>query len=212
MEIQTNLVWLNKHNGADKIEAEYMQKCLDEFEGTLYGVVMGSAYGGALEYMGKLWKGRGEVYGFDTFEDKHPEKLAVSTGDREARCMDHWYKSDIYGTDGLAYDYQRGVLDSAGLDNVHLIKGLVSEESCKDLPHINYAFLDMDILVSMHTGYKAVRDLLVPGGYLLLHDVTIKGNLPLLYDWYHQEIRDKYEVVYESPNTHLAVLKNNEKA
>ena len=40
------MITLNDCNGADKLCAKYEKKCLTEFEGDLYGVVMGIAYGG----------------------------------------------------------------------------------------------------------------------------------------------------------------------
>ena len=178
--------WLNKLNGADLIEIKYTTKCMEEFEGDLTAVVMGSAYGGCLEAMGKLLKDRGKVYGCDTFEDMHPVHLAPTQGGFEATCMNHWYNREDYGTDRLAYDYQRKELDKQGLDNVILIKGEVGPHTVKDLDKIHYAFLDMDMPKSMDNGYQAVKNKIVKGGYIMFHDTQ---NIGSLTSWYNQEVR-----------------------
>lgn len=204
------MVWLNNVNGADIVERRYFEDCLIRFHKKLIGVVMGSAYGGSLEEMGKAWKDRGFVYGYDVFEATHPKHLAVNVTDQEATCMEHWYQKDVYGTAGLSYDYQRGQLDSQGLFNVTLVKGEVKTNSCRDLPYIDYAFLDMDILQSMDNGYKAVKDKIVKGGYLLLHDVT--GNFVSLAKWYN-DIKEsgEWDVVEEVPASLIVVLKKRGK-
>jgi hypothetical protein len=78
-------------NGADKVVLDYAKKCLTEFKGELNSAVMGVAYGGDVEDIGKLWKGRGKVYGFDTFAG-HPKQLVKDQTNFQATCMDYWYK------------------------------------------------------------------------------------------------------------------------
>jgi len=178
------MIWLNETNGADKVELEYGKKCL-KFKGHINGAIMGSAYGGSVEAFAKLWKGRGTIYGFDTFEDLHPGHLADDTASFEAICMDHWYHEDRFGKDKLRIEYQREELDSQGLDNAILIKGEVHKDSCKDIDKLHYVFLDMDIPQSMRNGYLAVKDRIVKGGYLLLHDIQ---NIKSVRDWYEAEV------------------------
>lgn len=178
--ITTHLKTLNDINGADNVCNMYEKKCLEEFEGQLIGVLMGIAYGGDVERCAKNWTNRGIVYGFDTFEG-HPSFLVKTPTDFEATCMDHWYR--LFGMDKLSMEYQRRELDVMGLTNAQLVKGLVTKDSCKDIPYINYAFLDMDILESMVAGYEAVKDKIVKGGYLVLHDVM---SIPRLVDWYKE--------------------------
>lgn len=204
---RATLIELNDTNGASEITYRYAKAVLDTFAEHLYGVQMGIAYGGGVERMAQLWNERGDVYGYDTFEDLHPSHLADSPQSREATCMDHWYRKEIHGTEKLSYDYQKSVLEN--FKNAHLIKGLVTEDSCKDLPKIHYAFLDMDLYTSMVTGYKAVEDKMVKDGYLLLHDVVTQSNLPRLYDWYNNVVlKDKrWQEVYKDEGTHLAVLR-----
>lgn len=205
-----SLAWLNALNGASEIEIEFSARCIDKFKGELLGAVMGVAYGGGVEKVGQLWKGRGKVYGFDTFEDLHPKQLAEAQDSFEALCMDYWYGKDVFGTEHLAYDYIRGELDKEGLDNVILKKGLINESSLKDIPYLNYALLDMDIHESMKTGYELVRQKVVKGGYLLLHDVIPPTHLPKLNDLYLNTIlKDpevKWKVVREIHQCFLVVL------
>jgi hypothetical protein len=209
IEPKTTLKWLNKHNGAAQICYELHKRIMQEFEGKLYGVVMGSAYGGELEALGTLWKDRGVVYGMDTFTT-HPEHLAVDTQSDEARCMDHWYRDDIYGKEALQYDYQRQILDEQGLDNVILVKGEVNKDSCKDIPEIHYALIDMDMIVSMKNGYSALEGKIVKGGYLCLHDVLPDNHLGgYIYNWWYDEVLPKgeWKIVEEIPASHLGIYR-----
>jgi hypothetical protein len=180
------MIWLNEVNGADKVCAEYHQKLLEEFpEEHLTGVIMGSAYGGEVEEIAKLWKDRGTIYGYDVFEELHPKHLAEDKDGFDATCMDHWYQESVHGTEKMAYDYQRKQLDDQGLTNAILVKGEVHPESCKDLKEIHYAFLDMDIPFSMRQGYAAVKDKIKTGGYLFLHDTQ---NIPGLTEWFKNDV------------------------
>ena len=205
-----SLPYLNKLNGASEVEDKYSQKCLDEFEGELTAVQMGIAYGGCSESLGKLWKGRGKVYGFDTFEDLHPKELGEK-GTFESDCMDYWYQKDILGTEHLKYKYIREELDKEGLDNVILRKGLIGKDSLKGISSVNYALLDMDMYESMKIGYDLVKDKIVKGGYLLLHDVLPVHHLPKLYVLYVNTILDdkdiEWEVVEEKPQSFIVALK-----
>lgn len=187
------MITLNEINGADKLCAKYEKKCLEEFEGDLYGAVMGIAYGGDVERIARdIWGERGKVYGFDTFEAGHPKHLAEDIQSFQATCMDLWYGQN--GMDKLAYDYQRKELDRQVLTNAILVKGEVHKDSCKDIPYLNYAFLDMDIIASMEAGYEAVKDKIVSKGYLLMHDVV--GSIPELTPFYDR-IKKDWEIVEE---------------
>lgn len=199
-----SLFWLNQLNGACEIEKKYWKKVLETVDEPI-GIVMGSAYGGSIEDMGLRSKGRGKVYGFDTFEDLHPKFLANDPASIEAMCMDYWYLPQTYGTDALAYDYQRRKLDEQGLDNVILVKGMVNHDSCNDIPYINYAFLDMDIPKSMSDGYEAIGDKLVSGGYLLLHDYH---NISGVMKWANDAIRTNpgYDYIEDVPASYIIVF------
>ena len=185
---------LNKiANNAQDICLNYCQKLLTEVDTPLIGAEFGSAYGGGVESIGKLWKDRGIVYGFDTFIG-HPKQLAVNLQDEEATCMDFWYQ--YFPNDELSYEYQRAELNRQGLDNVILKKGLNDVFSCEEIPYLNYALLDLDILASMKIGYEAVKNKIVKGGYLFFHDVI---QLPLLNDWFLNEVmRDNlWEIIVQ---------------
>lgn len=185
-EINTELIWLNKVNGADLIADEYHKRVMNEFEGDLYGAVLGSCYGGELESMAKTWGDRGKVYGFDVFEDLHPRHLSEDpVNNFDATCMEHWYQESVFGTEKLHIDYQRQMIKDLKLDTITLTKGEVHKDSFKDIPKLHYAFLDMDLPVSMINGYSAVRDKIVSGGYLLLHDTQ---NIPGVGEWYKKEV------------------------
>lgn len=176
---------LNEINGADKLCDEYEKKCLTEFEGELIGVMMGICYGGDVERLAKTWKDRGRVYGFDTFEDLHPKHLSTDpVGGFDATCMDGWY--ELYGKHDLSINYQREELNKMGLYNAFLRKEEVNNDSCIDIPYINYAFLDMDMLASMKSGFEAVKYKILSKGYLLLHDTY--QCIEELSQWYEKEL------------------------
>lgn len=207
--MSTVLVELNKaaNNGDDKHIHRFAHQVMQEFSGELIGVELGSAYGGNVEYISKLWGKRGKYYGYDTFEG-HPKQLAQPGEDFPRDCMDYWYKDDVLGRANLTYDYQRGVLDKLGLRNAFLVKGIVTEHSCDDIEKIHFAFLDMDLPVSMKSGYAAVKDKIVKGGYLLLHDVTQPDHIAGLYQLFHEEIlpSDLWEEI-KVDSQFLAVLR-----
>jgi hypothetical protein len=181
--ITTSLKTLNEFNGADKVCDKYEKEILAKFSTNLIGVIMGVPFGGDVERLAKTWGEKGKVYGYDTFEG-HPKQLAKDINSFEATCMDLWYGQ--YGMDKVKIEYQRAELDKMGLTNAFLVKGLINKDSCKDLDHINYAFIDLDIIASMRAGYEAVKDKILPGGILILHDIN---NIPSLIPWYEKEIK-----------------------
>jgi hypothetical protein len=197
---------INDQNGASTLQLQIAEKLLNEFSGQLKAVEMGIAYGGGVEAIGKIWKGRGEVHGFDTFEG-HPKELAYSQEAHEAYCMDLQYVWG--GKEGLTYEYQRAELDRQRLSNVILHKGLVTEKSLDSMPGpIHYCLLDMDLITSMICGWLAVKDKIVKGGYLLLHDVVPRGHLVGLWGLY-QEIMASgdYELISETNSAYLVILR-----
>jgi len=201
------MIELNTLNGADRILRFVQSLIIADFpDDYLIGVEMGVAYGGGIEALGKLWKGHGMVYGFDTFAG-HPKELSLDAKSMEAVCMDEHYAN--FGHHKLTYKYQRSELDRQGLSNVILVKGLITGASCASLPFLHYCLLDLDLLISMEFGYAAVRDKIVDGGYLCLHDV-LSGVLPGLVPWY-AEIKKDWEVIFEGEKEDLAVLRRKSK-
>jgi hypothetical protein len=170
---------------------------------------MGIAYGGTLELCAKEWLGVGHLWGYDTF-DGHPKDIAPEEEDFERDCMDVWYDPKIYGKEKLSIEYQAEELKKAGVDSVTLVKGLVDEHSCDDIPYLNYAFLDMDIYESMKAGYKAVKDKILPGFCLFLHDVTPPNHIPRLFHWLNDELLvedgDMWEVAGNWDQAYLVCL------
>lgn len=206
----TKLTWLNRVNGADRITYEYCRRIMALPTDNLCGAILGSAYGGELEALAKLWKGRGTIHGFDTFEG-HPKHLVVDQENFEATCMDSWYEQDVGTKTKLSYGYQREELDRMGLDNVLLHKGLVHKDSLKDIPALHYCLLDMDIYESMKTGYEAVKDKILPGFLLFLHDAIPATHIPRVNKLLFKEIlrgKDKnmWEVVEKWEQAYLVAL------
>jgi len=200
------MIELNSLNGSDRILRALQGEIIKEFPyDLLIGVEMGIAYGGGVEALGKLWQGRGIVYGFDTFEG-HPKQLGSSSTSPESTCMDIHYAK--YGTEGLSYDYQRAELNRQELYNVRLVKGLVVDGCCWMIKNIHYCLLDLDFLVSMKLGYENVSSKIVLGGYLCLHDVVGHKILPDLHRWYENEVKKdkRWEVVFEGEKEDLAIL------
>jgi hypothetical protein len=212
------MIELNDTNGASTFTRQYADRCLTDFpDQKLTGAEFGIAYGGGVERIGKIWKGRGVVYGFDTFEG-HPKEIgelcafSAATGGRSsfaATCMDSWYSNPDYGTERLSLEYQKGELDRQGIDNVKLIKGLVTADM--DISFINelhYCLLDLDFPLSMLEAYYLVRGKIVSGGYLLLHDVIPAGHITGCNEVYKRILEDDiWDIVEEKDNYLLAILR-----
>ena len=212
------MIELNDTNGASTFTNNIAGRCLTEFTGRqLAGAEFGIAYGGGVERIGRMWRGRGIVYGFDTFEG-HPKEVgevcefsnkAGGKSSFAATCMDNWYSSSDYGTDKIKLEYQQAELDRQGLDNVRLVKGLITEKTnVSFIKELHYCFLDLDFPLSMRQAYYLVRDKIVKGGYLLLHDVLPKGHIPGCYEVYQEILQDGYfDIFAEKDNYLLAILK-----
>lgn len=180
----------------------YPALALTKFKDNLIGCEMGIAYGGGVEQIGKMWKGHGVIHGFDTFEG-HPTFLATPETQDAAHAMDPHYVK--YGKAALSYEYQRAELDRQGLDNVILHKGLLNPTSLDGIPYLHYALLDLDLLASMRIGWELVRPKMVQGGYLCMHDVTPRGYLVGLWEFYQEVLGSgEYKLVEEAST--LAVL------
>jgi len=206
LERRKRLINLNREgrNGDDLVVLKYAQIVKDNFKHPI-GVEFGSAYGGGVQDIAELWKGRGKYYGFDTFEG-HPKELG-EVGTFEANCMDNWYTNPLFGKDRLTYEFQRRILDNAGLDNAILVKELVTEETAKDLKEIHLAFLDMDMDKSMRDGFNAVKDKIVKGGYLLLHDAMPEWHLPKVHKLYLEIAQmEDWELISNDEGTYIVVF------
>lgn len=212
------MIELNAINGASVHTQNCVERLKTEFEGHLYGAEFGVAYGGGIEKIGRKWKGRGTVYGFDTFAG-HPRKVAdvceasIEDGGQESQaavCMDFWYKrGGEFDVAHVQYGNIRAELDRQQLDNVVLCAGLITDKT--DLwfvPKLHYVLLDLDFPLSMRQAYELVKHKLVPGGYLCLHDVLPVTHLHGLGEFYSDVLADGlFDVVGEYPESYLAVLK-----
>ena len=211
------LIELNTLNGAAKFTHELVEKCKQQFEGTIFAVEMGIGYGGGVHDIGLILKDRGIVFGCDTFTG-HPIELglidpaAIADGGMNSfavKCMAKWPSILHVGPEHVTYDFIRHELDKDGLFNVNLVKGLITEKTNIDfIPKIHYVLLDMDFVLSMRNGYRLVKDKIVPGGYLCLHDVVPYGHIYGLNEFYQEILKeDLFDVVQEEPKSFLAVLR-----
>jgi hypothetical protein len=214
------LVELNEFCGADRLTQDAAVRCLTEFEGPLYGLEMGICYGGGVQKIGLAWKERGTVWGFDTFEG-HPQEEMIERCEATKQaaqvmedvhtitCMERWYNDPEYGREKFTYDYIRKGLDELGLSNVHLVKGLVTDQTdISFIPKLHYVFLDMDYPQAQWDGYNLVKNLIVPGGYLCLHDMVRPNHMPGNYDMYQKMLAEGlFDIVTESDPAITAVLK-----
>ena len=173
----SQLKWLNRGGKASEFQLKKIEEVLSNFLGKITVLEVGSAYGGAVEEIAKISK-RINVYGYDTFEG-HPKDLSKDVKSVEAVCMDYWYRSDVFGTSTLDYDFQLKVLKSLKLNNAHLVKGRINEKSFGDLDKIHFAMLDMDLIVPTRIAYEALAPKIVQGGYMMFHDYG-ENHLPLL--------------------------------
>ncbi len=178
-----------------------------EFRSNIIGAEFGVAYGGGIQAIGKMWGRRGIIYGFDTFEG-HPKHIARTEGDFVARnAVDMWYAK--YGMEKLSAEYIQSVLSAQGLDNVKLVKGLVTADTqIEYIPYLDYVFLDLDFPTAMKAAYNLVKAKLTKGSYLCLHDVSPTGDIPGLFQLYEDIKREGlYEVVMEDYSVALVVLR-----
>lgn len=202
------MINLNDDNGAGPITREYAQRIFIKFDNPTLAE-LGSPYGGGVEQIGLMSRGKGKIFAFDTFTG-HPKELSYSQNSHEAICMDPQYAK--YGVEKLEYEYQRNELDRQGLHNVILRKGLINDNSIKDagITEIHYALLDLDMITPMVLAWKLVRPLMQPGGYLCLHDVTPREHIAGLWGLYQEILASgEYELILEESKSYIVVLQRN---
>lgn len=213
MKPSNHLRWLNAGNETGLIQLMTMENLIAKFPNEeIIGLEIGSAYGGGVEAMAGLLKGRGKYYGYDTFEG-HPRDLAVSPDALEATCMDMWYSDEGqfkgFGKgERLTYEYQRKILDEQGLDNAILVKGRINEHTFDDIKKAHFVLLDLDLINPMKMAYKAIRDKVVVGGYLFIHDTLPEDHLPMINVWAYKQVlaENMWKIVAESPQGNLTAL------
>jgi hypothetical protein len=209
MKNENRLAWLNTGSRAAQRQIILATKIMDEFPNEkLIHLEVGSAYGGGVEFMAKLWTYQGLVYGYDTFEG-HPKELSDDPKSLEATCMDMWYEHPLFGRKHLRYDYQRKILDDEGLTNAILVKGRINEHSFDDIKYAHMAMLDMDLVKPTMVAYHALKDKIITGGYMLFHDALPADHLPLIHNFVYSEVvKDKRWLIEgEYPNAYLTVLR-----
>jgi hypothetical protein len=66
------------------------------------------------------------------------------------------------------------------INNVTLHAGLINNQSLDNVPNIDFAFLDLDIVAAMNLAFDIVHPKLNKSGYLALHDIgNFSGSLDL---------------------------------
>lgn len=202
------LPWLNSGNETGIIQLMVMENLIAKFPNEeIIGLEIGSAYGGGVEAMAKLLKGHGKYYGYDTFVG-HPRDLAMDDNDLEAYCMDMWYEDPRFGTEKLSYEYQRRRLDEQGLDNAILVKGRVNEHSFDDIEKAHFVIIDLDMIKPTKIAYEAIKDKVVVGGYLFMHDALPEDHLPIINVLVYKQIlaENRWKIIAESPLGNLTAL------
>jgi hypothetical protein len=125
--------------------------------------------------------------------------------------MNYWYKNnDRYGTERFKDVFIQQELDSLGLLNVKLVKGLVTDQTdISFIPKLHYVLLDMDFPQAQWDGYNLVKNKIVKGGYLCLHDMVKPGHIHGCYEKYLDILNEGlFEIVEERPDPELlAVLR-----
>jgi hypothetical protein len=211
------MIELNDHNGASALTAKCIDDILKSFTGHLYAAEFGVAYGGGIQRIARKLEDRGFVYGFDTFAG-HPQEVAnlcektIEDGGVNAHaayCMQPWYeKGGEYEMSKLSTEYISAQLKTEGLNNVQLCKGLVTDKTdVSFIPKLHYCLLDLDYPLSMEQSYQLIKDKIVSGGYLCLHDVIPKGHINGLYELYQTILKEGFELVSEHPQSFLVILK-----
>jgi hypothetical protein len=203
------MINLNGEHG--NILYDLARKIMNEFDEALVGCEMGIAYAGGIEEIGKIWKGRGIIYGFDTFTG-HPKQIAElceycksagGVNSLAASNMDGWYER--YGREGYSYEYIRAELDRQGLDNVILIKGLIDDKTKIFIDKLHYCFFDLDFPLSMWQAYNLVKDKVI--GYLCLHDIFPITQMPGNYEYYLKILDEGlFSVYFENRNVNCPVI------
>lgn len=177
---------INDTNGDSKLLSAIHELLLHKFSGRLMGAEFGVAYGGGIESICKTWKKRGTVYGFDTFTE-HPKHLSDDPLSLEANCMDGWYNK--YGKDKLSLSYIQDYLMDNGIYNFIFIKGEINERSLNFFRgKFHYVLLDFDLVKPMRLAYDLIKDKMVRGGYICVHDVVPEDHMPAIYNWWYGEV------------------------
>jgi len=192
MYIENKLRWLNASNQTAKYQVGLVEQLMIQFpKDKIVVLEVGSAFGGAVEFIAKLLKSvssdRGVVYGYDTFTG-HPKDLAITPDNEEAHAMDIWYDKPLFIPETLTYKYQRNWLDHEGLTNAFLVKGRVNKHSFDDIKTAHLVMLDMDLVKPTQIAYDALKDKVVRNGYMLIHDAVPTTHIPQLHDFVFNEV------------------------
>ena len=120
----------------------------------------------------------------------------------------------MFGTEALTIEYQQSQLDAQGLDNVKLIKGLITPETdVSFIEKLHYCFIDLDYHKCMKDAFDLVESKIVENGFLLLHDVIPAHHIQGLFDFYCDIVASgDYKVIAELPSAYIVVLQKVRKS
>lgn len=181
------LLNLNDSNGDSKVLHTIHEKLLDKFPiEQLVGAEFGVAFGGGIQSICTTWGSRGIAYGVDTFKG-HPKHQSSDITSLEAICMDGWYKQE--GIDKITLEYITNSLLEQNISNFKLLPIEIKEGCQIDLPQrLHYVLLDLDIIAPMKASYNIIKERMIPGGYICVHDVIPNNHLPLINSWWYNEV------------------------
>ncbi|HUW47411.1 MAG TPA: hypothetical protein VMW36_01535 [Patescibacteria group bacterium] len=202
--IHTRLFNINSRNNDDVRLEEVQKLCLERFpDEALIGAEFGVAFGGGLEAACRVFGERGRVLGLDTFNG-HPRHLSDEPDSFEATCMDHWYEK--FGLHAVSEEHISSELYACGIHNYELIAGEVHENSISDsVENLHYVLLDLDLIEPMKVSYENIKDKMVKGGFICVHDVLPADHLPLIHEWWYNEVMPTGRYKEHAPGKYLGV-------
>ena len=90
-----------------------------------------------------------------------------------------------------------------------MVKGLIDENTdISFLPSkIHYALIDLDFPISQLVGWNLLKNRIIQGGFICLHDMIPKGHIHGCYEYYEKMLSENlYDVVAELENSHICIL------
>ena len=133
-------------------------------------IEFGSYKGGNAIFMAyvakKLFPGM-KVYALDTFEGMPKTDTSI----------DKHVAGDFID---VSFDELQEYVQSLGLDNLVLVKGLFEDtvaDVLKKASNISLAHIDCDIYSAVGFSYEAVKQFMVKGGYIVFDDATVSIQL-----------------------------------
>ena len=75
------------------------------------------------------------------------------------------------------------------------------------IPELHYVLIDMDFPIAQWNGYNLVKNKIVRGGYLCLHDMIPKGHIHGCHERYQQILKENmFKIILEDIPSYLVIL------